>query len=396
METLTADDVKNITAMQNGAQPAAPPAASAPDPAPTTSQAPVDTPDPSKTQAPPAPEKKDNGTPTGNEPPKTDTPPPAPTIDYTKYGVKTEDELQKRLGLVSDYEKQINELSKYKDGPQFKSERHKLLYEYGSQAEGMELEKARQFFDVVALDLSKASDQRKRFEVFKLRADNQGYTHDELQTLFAEEELEKFGDPENQDKPQTDSQKLRLRKATEQAEAELKKMQDNWRTARTAERTPEDIAQEKLQWNQSIKEQLTDFEGISGIKLTGQGPKGEKLEGSINFKLDPEKQLAPVVEALRDPAGWWDGMFEQLGIALPDNKGFDFKKFAQLVTKVMYHDDLLSQAYQQGLSDQIAHDLKTSRNVQDPAPGGGAPPAAPKMNEQEEANKAAMKAAGMI
>lgn len=390
MQTFSAEDVKTINDLSTGrAQSAPPPVVELPTPDVQSPAVP--------TQTPPA------ATPDPNKPPAAIpavTTPPAEPDYLSKLGFKTQDELQDRLTKYSElekktaeYEQQLNQLNEYKAGPKFASERHKLLYDYGSKVEGMELQSARQLLEVVSLDLKTLPDQQIRFEAFKLMPENQNLSQDEVISLFKATEVERFGNPQDTENPQTEIQKIRAKQATAQAKDSVSKLQAQWNAAKTATPDPEGAARQKLEYQQMVNQRISSFDGIPTIKLLATDEKGEKLEGAINFKIDKEKQMPAVSAALHDLPGWWDKKLQEYGVTNGEN--FDVTKLAELVSKIEYHDQLMNMAYQQGQSDGVASKLKTARNVSDPS-DVVTPVVTPVKitSEKQDAAQAARKAAG--
>ncbi|HEY0770356.1 MAG TPA: hypothetical protein VGD31_08465 [Sphingobacteriaceae bacterium] len=401
MEKFTAQDIQQIRDLQrSGGQtpPAAPGGATPPATPPNTDgNTPPATPPP----AAPPPANGGSASQTGTPPPATTPPstPPAtpPTIDLEKLGFKSYEDLQGAISRIPTLEKELQQLNEYKAGPKFKSERHKFLYEVGSKAEGMELSAVRQLLDVVELlDNKDVPDQHIRFEAFKLRPENKHLSQEEVRSLFADEELERFGNPQDTVNPQTDIQKIRAKQATAQARETLQKFKSDWDATRTVEPTPQELAAQKAEYTQFLQTQLATFDGVSGIKLSGIDSGNEKVEGAINFKIDPQKQLPVVMEAIADPQGWWDRKLAELGILTPGKDVPDFQKWADFVTRVEFNGDLLNLAYQQAISDLEAKKLASARNLGNNGGGNGsagAPPAP--VDERKEANQGAMKVAGI-
>jgi hypothetical protein len=224
------------------------------------------------------------------------------------------------------------------------------------------------------LDLKKeGSDQTLRYHAFRLRPENQGISQGDLEVLFGAEERERYGDSSNEENPPTDVQKIRAKQATDLARKEITKVLEGYNSARTAVKSPDEEAKEKLEYIQHLDAQLKDFKGIPELVLNATDEKGEKLSGKLNFAIDAVKQLPVVREALADPAGWWDRKLEQYGIVGAGKEQPDMRKFAELVTRIEFQDSLLDQAYQQGDSDRHARLLADKRNLQNPSQPGVPP-----------------------
>jgi hypothetical protein len=387
MEKLTPEDVQMIQTAGSQAQPtpvtqtAAPVTQTA-----TTQQA-------STQQAPGATNQtQQNGNGQQTPPEEEDE-----IFDLNELGYQTFDELKAELKAKKELERQVAELNEYKAGPKFASPRQKTLYDFATRFEGMELSAARQLLDVVELDLNSAQPERIRFEAFRLQPENKILSQEEVVARFRSREAKLFGDPNDEGNPPTQDQIIEAKIATAQAKETLSKMKSDWENAMPAQKTPEQIAQEREQYLGFLQEELTGFEGIPSIKLLATDEKGEKLEGSLNFKIDPQEQLPVVMEALADPAGWWDSMLEELQIMKPGSEVPDFKKFAELVTAIKFREKIWNMAYQQGHADTIANKLKAARNVSDPSGGSSSGvPQQPVQGEKKEANREAMKVAGLI
>jgi hypothetical protein len=235
----------------------------------------------------------------------------------------------------------------------------------------MEPRRARQLLELSELDLKNTPDQRIRFESFKLKPENQSLSQEEIADLFHAEELEKYGNPADEQNPQTNIQKIRAKQATDLARADVSKVLDDWNKTRPVEKTAAELAQEKIEYTQFINKQLEGFENLPPISLMATNEAGEKTEGTFNFKLDKEKQLPAIIDALRDPQGWWDKKLEQHGIMTADSKMPDMKKWGALVARIEFMEDFFHQIYQQGQSDNHANQLKTKRNLSNPGGNGG-------------------------
>jgi hypothetical protein len=387
---FTENDIAKITGIQSGQNPAPAPAA----PTETSTATPTpsnNTPAPTNTPAPAIP-----AAPAATTPPTNNTPPADENeyIELSQLGVESYEQLQERLQRYQELEKEVQELNEYKAGPKFANDRQKFLYDYATRFDGMELSKARQLLEIAELKLDSLPDQQVRFEAFKLDPNNKGLSQDEMYKLFMHQEITQFGDVSDEGNPPTDVQKIQARLATAKAKETLSGVLKEWESTRPVQKSPEDLAKERIEYRQFLNKQLPGFEGIN-LKLAAIDEKGEKLEGALNFKLD-DSQKAEVLEALADPAGWWDRMMEESGVMSNGAEQPDFQKFADLVTQIKYGKHLQDLAYQQGRSDALADKLKTSRNVSDPSTGAGATPEPPKLDDKTAANRAFMKTVGIV
>lgn len=304
-------------------------------------------------------------------PPAGATPPPAgagappPTEEYETHdlealGFQSIDEIRQ---MRDDYARAQKELNEAKAQPKFKSERAKNLYEFANRHEGMELEAARQYLELVNLDLTKEADHHLRFRAFSLKPEMKGYSQAEIEALFADEELRNFGDP-NTEGGQTEIQKIRAKGATAQAKEQLSKLQEEYKKvpAQEAQRTPEELAAERAAYTDFVKKELTTFDGIA-LKLSATLEDGKKVEGALNFKLDAETQLPAVVNAIVDPQGWWENFLTRHGVLVEGQEQPNVSKFGEIVARLEHQEELLNQTYQQGRHDQIALHAKTHRNA---------------------------------
>ncbi len=342
---------------------------------------------------PPAGGEKPTPTPAGGTPPPQDK----SGFDITTLGFKDQNELQERLKKTDEFEKKVQLLSKYENGPVFESERQKLLYELSKKAPGMELKAARQLLEVVDMDLKSTPDQQLRYFAFKLDPKNGRLSEDQIRALFVDEDLKQYGDPADAANPPTEVQKIRAQQATDLAREQLSEMQTNWNTSKDSEApSPAQIAERKQARLTLTQAQLADFDGIQ-ISLEATDEKGEKMSNAIAFKVDPKDQLPVVVQAVADPAGWWEQKLTKLGINYENPTIEDQRKFAKLVTAIEFGDRLQNLAYQQGQSDTLAAQLAEKRNLGQP--GGDGPGIIPdpnKLTGQAEVNRKAMQAAGLI
>ena len=385
---FTENDVQNITGVMSGKEPV-PPAE------PATTQEPAATaevtPTPEVATQESIPEQPGQPPVEGEQP----IPEVEEEIELSQLGFDTMDELYAHINRVNELQAENNRLSVYKDGPQFKSERHKLLYELGTKVEGMELEAARQFLNVVALDLTKMSDQQIRFEAFRLNPENKGIAQDELLQLFADEDLNRFGDPKDVDNPQTEIQKIRSRQATSLAKESLSKLQSSWNEARAAEMTPAEIIADQQGYRQFLFEQTSGFDGIQ-LGLAAQDENGERLEGAFNFKLDPQRQLPEIIEAVADPISFWNQLLQEEEV-YAEGQVPDFNRFAALMTFIKHRHEIVNNIYQQGREDERAHRLKKARNVADPSSTAMTPAGeTPKKSDRQMMIEAAMKTVGHL
>lgn len=348
---------------------------------------------PADDSTPPADPSNNQDTPSADDSPTSEPAEEEEYIDITQLGVESYEELQERLQRYAELERENHELSEYKAGPKFASDRQKFLYDFASQVEGMELARARQLLEVASLDLTNTPDHRIRYEAFKLDPQLKNLSEDEIKVLFMEEE-QKYGDPNDEVNPPTDGQRIRAKQATAAAREKLTGFLKEWESARPVQKTPQELAQEKAQYQQFVIKSLSGFDGIQ-LKLSATNEKGEKLESPMNFQLD-EEQKAEILNATADPAGWWDSMIEELGIMSPESDTPDFQKLANLITQIKYGAALQSSAYQQGRAEALADHLKTARNVSDPGGANVAPPAPPKGDDKSQAAQAFMKTVGLI
>jgi hypothetical protein len=396
-ETFTPEDVQMIASM--GPNSPQPPKDNPPPPPPAGDGS--DTPPPGG--APPPPDDKNTPPggapppPAGGTPPPGGTTPPTDEDDIIDVRTLTNGKFDDVKLFYDDYTKLQKDLDEAKKNPSFKSDRHKLLYEFGSQMEGMELGQARQMLEIIGLDLQKEPDQRLRFEAFKLDPRNKGLSQDDLSALFMQDELDKFGNPAVEN-GQTEVQKIRAKQETATAREKLQEMQTKWNAAKTAEPTAEQVAEERRQYRTQVEADLQTFDGLA-LKMSVDED-GKKVEGNLNFKLMTPEEKSAVVNAVSDPEGWMAKKLHDLGIFdvnNPDAKP-NMKKFADFVTQIEFADRLVNLAYSQGRSDKLADELARKRNPEGSNGGGGhtPPPAggAAKSENQQAIDEAA-KAAGL-
>jgi len=289
-------------------------------------------------------------------------------FDLSDLGYKDMESLQRDLESIPNLRRDIQRLQEFEKGPKFKSDRHRLLYDLAGQAEGMEFERARQILKIGSMDLNAVRDQDKRWEAFRLSPELKGLSRDEIRKLFDREESAYTYDKDDVsiDDNERSYRDIKAKQATAQAVEKLEKLRAELTTARTAERSPEELAREQQAYLQDLEAQLSGFKGIQH-QLRAMGENGERLDGSINFDIDAEQQLPYVIEAIADPQGWWDRMLEDSGIIQGDK--VDFAKFGELVTNIIYQQDIRNQCYQQGREDEKARMLAGSRNLSPLASG---------------------------
>lgn len=396
---LTPADVAELQTSIDGAKPVVD---NNPQPAPTPTPAPSPTPSPAPTPSS-SPDPTPQPTPTpdpGKTPPEpkpgdpTPSPTPAPTpvdedtVDIsTAFGGKysTIEQIEADLQRISQLEA---DLQQARENPTFKSERHKTLFEYASRFEGQEVESLQQFLHIQSLNLEKLSDQQKRFEAFKLEPSNKGFSEAELNQLFMDEDLQKFGDPNNAEAPPSEVQKLRARSATNEAVTKLTGMQQEYSKSQPAQQqqTPEQIAAEQGRLKESAAQALNGFKGIQ-VPVVATGENGEKLEGSFNFSLDKPEHIQAIQDGIVNPQQMWEKVLVKEGIV--DNAGnVDMKKFGALAAEFLFRREMVQQVYAQGHNDGISYKVKNGRNAALP-PAAGAPPAAPEpKNDKEGMGKA--------
>ncbi len=289
------------------------------------------------------------------------------THDLETLGFSSIDDIKK---MREDFTRVSKELDEAKAQPRFKSERAKSLHDFANRFEGMELSAARQYLELVDLDLNKEADHQLRFRAFQLKPEMKGYTQDEIHALFMDEELRNFGDS-SVENGQTEIQKIRAKGATASAKAQLSELQEEYKKApaQEAQRSPEQLAAERAEYTDFVKKGLTGFDGIA-LKLSATLEDGKKQEGSLNFKLDAEKQLPAVINAVVDPSGWWASQLKKHGVMVDGNEQPNVSKFADLVSYLEFKDEVLNQAYNQGRHDQIAYHAKNHRNAGSGGEGG--------------------------
>jgi hypothetical protein len=298
--------------------------------------------------------------------------------------------------LISDYDKLQKELNDAKQNPQFKSERHKKLYEFGAQVEEMELERAAELLNIIKLDLNKVPDQHLRFEAFKLDPKNKGMSQEDLQNLFMDEEQSLYGDP-SQDGGQSEVQRIRAKQATNQAREQIQKIQNEWTEARAATPSSEDLAKQLQEYKAKVETGLKTFAGIQHHLTADE--EGKKVEAKLNFTIQTPQERQSVVDAVANPEEWLGRKLHSLGIINEGNEKepINIGKFAEFVSKIEFHDTLVNLAYTQGRADKFADEMAKRRNADLPNNGSSAPgEPGKKLNEFDDAKAHAAKAAGLI
>lgn len=322
----------------------------------------------------------------------------AKPIDFTQHlggKYKSFDEVQAEINRIKDLEVKLDDAVK---NPKFASERAKMLYNYANRIETMDGVEALQSFlhvQKVAGQLDKLPDQQLRFEAFKLLPEYQGkgLSDDDLKVVFLDEEINKFGNPEDTQNPPSPAQIMRAKLATDAAKTTIKALQQEFDKAKPAVETPADVVAERLRLRTEAEAALSDFKGIQ-FPVTATGENGEKLESTFNFAVDKPEQLKAILDGAVSPQEMWEQVLAAKGAISADGK-VDMAKFGRVVANFLFHDEQLNEAYRQGHGDGYGYKVKVTRNAA-PPPEGGAPPAGggqPK-NDQEGLAEAAMKASG--
>lgn len=370
-----------------------------PAPAPTPTPTPEPAPNPSPTPTP-APSPTPTPTPAAGAPAPSPTPIPEP-FDYKALGFSSVDDIktlrqqyEEQSSKLAEQQARLQQLQKYENGPEFKSERHKLLYELTAATDGLELTKAQQMLHIASLDLKSLPDQQTRFEAFKLSAEAQNLTQEELMKLFAHKEkayLSPEGDPD------ADIRKIEEKQATARSREVLVQEQDKWNKARAAEPAVEQVAVDRAKIQQEVVAALSNFDGIRDVALTALDDKGEKIDSKINYIVDKATQLPVIIDAAQNPDKWLLSKLEQFGaIDLKNpNSPMNYAAFAKFVSLVEFAEQRQALTYQQGVSDGILQKIKSSKQLDPtPTPGSGAPaPTPPKPVSKGTISESVAKAA---
>lgn len=372
MENFSENDVKNIISQMGGGSPAAPAASASTTSTESTNQNPNTSPPDSTGQQ--QTQQAAAAAQTSGAQAQTDktnangaaaAQAGAPAFDLTKIGggrYKSIEEIDAEITRIKTLEEQLNEA---KARPQFASDRHKKMFEITSKFEAEEaaLDALHRELSIARLPIDKLPDHQLRYEAFKLDPKNQGLTEDQLQVLFAEDELSRFGDS-TQENGQTAAQKIRAQQATLEAKNLLNQKKQEFMTAKAAVKTPEQIASETAEYRAFVQQTLSKFDGVelnvSGLDESTQ----KKFESKINFKLDPsQKHVEKVVEAVADPQGWWANKLVQYGVISKDGKGeVNLEAFGRLATLLEFLPEIQNQLYKQGRADMLAEEITARRN----------------------------------
>jgi hypothetical protein len=153
METFSAEDIKTITTIERGGTPPATPPVSQDPPSNGATTAPQTPP----AQTPTIPPAIQGGTPPAGAPagtpPEGDQPGELDYVPIEELGFQDMEELQERLQRAAVLEQELALLQEYKNGPKFKSDRQKFIYDFANRYEGMEPLAARQLLEIADLDL---------------------------------------------------------------------------------------------------------------------------------------------------------------------------------------------------------------------------------------------------
>lgn len=320
-------------------------------------------------------------------------------FDFTKWhngrfkSITDVDAVITQVDQLPVIQKQLNEaLGKI---PNY-SERVQKAIEFASRYEGMEDEAAARYLELQRTDVKKLSDQQLRFTAFKLDPKYAKLPEERQRNLFNGMEAAQYGDPNNATTPQTDYQKELQALATDEARETITKLQGEYQAAKGAQLTPEEMAHDMERHRGLVQQQLSNFAGIP-MKFSASTAKGEKVEGALNFKIEPE-QLKTLVDAVADPLGQWDKLLETRGVFTADPDQPDRAKFAEVFSRLIFQEQIDNQIYKQGLDDMLAFLLKTHRNPKDiPGGGGGLPSGGqPKAPDIEQVAAAFAKQQGLM
>jgi hypothetical protein len=274
-------------------------------------------------------------------------------------------DVERDISLVPTLQQQLSEAqSKI---PSY-SEKVQKAIDFANQYSGMEDEAAARYLQVQRLDVSKLSDQQLRFEAFKLDPKYANLAEDKQRIVFNGQEIGLYGDPSKAETPQTDYQKTLQELATDEAKRKITGLQEEYRSAKGAQPTPEELARDKETLRSTVQQQLSNFGGIP-FKFSVLNEKGEKQEGAMNYTIKPE-ELKILIEAVSDPLGQWDKILEQRGVFSAETGEPDRVKFGQIFSRLIFQEQIDNQIYKQGWDDMLAYLVKTHRNPG--AQGGGA------------------------
>lgn len=312
------------------------------------------------------------GTGTGAAAPTAVTPEQASQVflkDFSGGKYSSAKQIEEEINRISALEQQLHEA---RTNPTFKSEQAKVLWEYANKFAGMETEAFKSFLNIVSLPVDKLPDQQLRFEAFKLRPEFAGVSEDKLKGVFLEEEVQKFGDPENKDVPQTETQKTRAEIATRQARESILSVRKDFEKAQPAAKSPADEAKELADLRTNVEQALTGFKEINfAYKVPGEN--GEILDGALKFALDDPAKVRAIVEGTVNPLKMWEQQMQQEGVITGDGK-VDLAKFGKIVAEFVLRKETNDAAYRQGHNDGRAYKVKTARNPGSTEGGGGTLP----------------------
>ncbi len=233
---------------------------------PKTGEKPVDTTGAAAT--PPVEGAPENTNPEGATDPET---PPAEPGEYTEedFHEDVNQYLQNSTnGAVKNPQDIANLLAENKKlkadlahkEPDFPNEKAKKVYELAVAASGLELEKARQLFHVMSLDLSTMTPKEKQFEAFHLERPK--LSREEAYKRFEAIYQQSYDDLEN-NIVQTDKHELATQEAEKKLGETLKGVQETVKQGSKPESNGQPTPEQVAEVEQQLTSALSNFGGVA-------------------------------------------------------------------------------------------------------------------------------------
>lgn len=213
----------------------------------------------------------------------------------------------------------------------FPSERAKKVYDFAIKIDGSELNAASQYLRVQQLDLKTMSAKDKQLEAFVLSRPDK--TREGAVAIFEKKYEQDFGTMTDEDILLKDTHDVKTR----EAEKEILKHQTEWEKSQSAQPAGQQPTVDVKAITASVEQAVSDFGGLE-MRF------GEGDEDVARLPLN-ESEAQSFKEVLVDPTRLLNRITEQCVV----NGKFDWNMYANTMYKLMYADQAIAEARDNGI-----------------------------------------------
>jgi hypothetical protein len=237
---------------------------------------------------------------------------------------------------------------------EFPNEKAKAIYEFALKHQGNEVAAARNYLNLVELDLTKTDAKTLQFEAFATK--HPQLPREEAKAIFEEQYQLDYGDGDFEGKALL---KFRHDNATNEAKLAIEQAVKSYKEAKTEEPKNAGPSQEDIQRvTQGVETALREFKGAD-ISLgeyktkTGQTVPATKL----NVAIKPE-EAAKLKQYMADPQLFFDDLLE----TVKGPNGLDWNSYANKVYQLMHPEKVYSDIHSQGVEQGLLLMINTLKN----------------------------------